>query len=658
MNFSQYLLSVFIALFLGTYIHAAPADSVQIIQDKTIEDSSKIDLLIDYAQRSTSRDQNTSEGLRALEAAEKIAYGSNNLAKVTKICRERGYIFQNLGNNDQAYDSYKRGYDISVKLNDTSLMVETAFKLGYLMNSTGQHRKELFYWKRLKELSNSESQAPIIDMLMGVCYYSMDDFERSEKLLEKSYKEFLENKHSWLPYSALSLSDLYVAQDRNAKGFQVLQSTYDLIKSDAGVGQTSLLELGLGKILNEQENYLEAREYLLKSREGIYKVYHNANKLDFNYQMYIAEKNLSNPTSALIYLENAYGLNDTLYRVGTKEKLIEMTEKYQAEKKELELIKQKKIAKEASIKRRESERVREWQFILFSVISILILLLAVLAYRRWRAAKKTNAIIEKQKLVVESAYSLLNEKNKEVMDSITYAKRIQNAILPSVSVLKENLGEHFIFYAPKDIVAGDFYWSVKVGDTVYFAVCDCTGHGVPGAMVSMMCHNALNRSVKEFQLTDTGQILDKTKENLQLDLDAQNKEVSDGMDIGLCKITANELQYSGAYIPLWLVSDGILTEVKGNKQPIGKFDHSSPFTSHTIDLKKGDTIYLSSDGFPDQFGGEKNKKYKTVNFKRLLGEIQELSIEDQHEHIMEEFSKWKGENEQLDDVCVLGYLHE
>lgn len=658
MKVTPNIFSLFICFLANVTAYAAPADSIKIIGNKTIEDSSKINLLIDYAQRITSREQNTSEGLRALETAEKIAYGSNNLAKVTKICEERGYIFQNLGNNDQAYDSYKRGYDISVKLNDTSLMMATAFKLGYLMNGTGQHKKELYYWKRLKKLNDVDKQKPIIDMLLGVCYYSLKDFERSEELLEQSHEVFFSKEHPWLPYSAVSLSDLYIAQGQNKKGLKVLLDTYNKIYENAGIGQLSLLELALGKIFNKEGNFQEARKYLLKSEEGVYKVYHNPNKLEFNYQMYIAEKNLNNPVSALVYLENAYGLNDTLYRVGTQEKLIEMTEKYQAEKKELELIKQKKIAKEASIKRRESERVREWQFILFSIISVLILLLAVLAYRRWRAARRSNAIIEKQKLDVESAYSQLNEKNQEVMDSITYAKRIQNAILPSKSVLKENLGEHFIFYAPKDIVAGDFYWSMRVGDTVYFAVCDCTGHGVPGAMVSMMCHNALNQSVKEFGLSDTGEILDQTRENLQRDLDAQNSEVADGMDIGLCRIQADELQFSGANIPLWLISDGDLTEIKGNKQPIGKFDHSKPFDSHTISLKKGDTVYLSSDGFPDQFGGEKNKKYKTVNFKQLLQEVHSLNIDDRRERIIDEFTQWKGENEQLDDVCVLGYNHE
>lgn len=651
-------MSLLICLVLSANLYAVSADSVKVIQNKPIEDTTKIDLLIDYVQRITSRDQNTSEALRALETAEEIAYQSDNIAHVTQICQERGYIYQNLGNSDQAYDCYKRGYDISVKLQDTSLMMETAFKLGYLMNGTEQHEKELFYWKIIQKLNTKEEQIPIIEMLLGSCYYSLNKFDLSEKLLVRSHEEFLRKEHPWLPYSTVSLSDLYAAQGKNAKAIKTLETTYDLIRDKSGIAQLSLLELALGKALNKQERYAEAREYLLRSKEGIYTVYHNPNKLEFNYQLYLAEKNLNNSTLALNYLERAYNLNDTLYRVGAQEKLIEMTEKYQAEKKELELIKQKKIAKEASIKRRESERVRQWQFILFSIISVLILLLAVLAYRRWRAAKKSKEIIEQQKQDVESAYSQLNEKNQEVMDSITYAKRIQTAILPSEATLNDYLGKHFIYYSPKDIVAGDFYWTMNIGDSVFFAVCDCTGHGVPGAMVSMMCHNALNRSVKEFGLTDTGSILDKTRETLQRDLDAQKNAVSDGMDIGLCKITGDELQFSGAYIPLWLISEGELTEIKGNKQPIGKFDHSTPFDTHVVSLKKGDTIYLSSDGFPDQFGGEKNKKYKSVNFKRFLQQIHHSGINEQHHQLADEFNSWKGENEQLDDVCVLGYVHD
>ncbi len=280
---------------------------------------------------------------------------------------------------------------------------------------------------------------------------------------------------------------------------------------------------------------------------------------------------------------------------------------------------------------------------------------------------------------------LLKASNDEIKASINYAKRIQEAILPSMALIKSNLPQSFIYYKPKDIVAGDFYWMHVLpqpngqnadGDVVLFAAADCTGHGVPGAMVSVVCNNALNQSVKEFGITQPNLILEKSRD-LVIETFAESIEnVQDGMDIAICALNTktNELQYAGANNPIWIVSNsmslsevkginfypfgegksGGLYEIKANKQPIGKCDLMNPFTNHSIRLNKGDTIYIFSDGYTDQFGGEKGKKFKSKPFKNLLLSINSNTLDEQRTLLDQHFEAWKGDLEQIDDVCIIG----
>jgi len=240
------------------------------------------------------------------------------------------------------------------------------------------------------------------------------------------------------------------------------------------------------------------------------------------------------------------------------------------------------------------------------------------------------------------------------MDSITYAKRIQSAILPPAKLVKEYLQDSFILYKPKDVVAGDFYWMEHRDGKVLFAAADCTGHGVPGAMVSVICNNALNRSVREHGLTKPGEILDKSREIVIQEFDKSDEDVRDGMDIALCSLDGNKVEYAGANNPLWLIRKGELIELKGDKQPIGKYAKEEPFNTYELDLEAGDTLYIFSDGYADQFGGTKGKKLKTANFKRLLVSIQDKPMKEQKEFIDTSFEEWRGDLEQIDDVCVIG----
>ena len=269
-------------------------------------------------------------------------------------------------------------------------------------------------------------------------------------------------------------------------------------------------------------------------------------------------------------------------------------------------------------------------------------------------AVKLQNIYKLQNQKIADQKKVIEEIHEEVQDSIRYAKRIQSAILPPDKLIHEFLPNSFVLYKPKDIVAGDFYWMERIGNRVLFAAADCTGHGVPGAMVSVVCNNGLNRSVREYGLTDPGEILDKTREIVIDEFEKSEEEVMDGMDIALCTLEGNTLKYAGANNPLWIIRNNEIIEFKANKQPIGKFDLAQPFQTHTIELLKGDSFYIFSDGFVDQFGGERGKKFKPANLKKALLSIQGENMTAQKPLLDKVFEEWKSELEQVDDVCMIG----
>lgn len=278
--------------------------------------------------------------------------------------------------------------------------------------------------------------------------------------------------------------------------------------------------------------------------------------------------------------------------------------------------------------------------------------------------KRAN-LEEQNNLELRKAYTIIEQKNSEILQSIDYAKRIQKTILPSNKLLKHYFHKHFIFYRPKDIVAGDFYWFKISATKMFFAVCDSTGHGVPGAFVSLVCYQALNRAVTEFNLQTPSLILDKVNE-LVVDAFSENEHeaINDGMDASLLMVDLqnNQLEWAGANNPLWIVNkvgeEVNFTELKGDKQPIGKFDFTQPFTNHHLPLIKGANYYLFSDGFADQFGGPDwmsgGKKYSRKRFKELVCSLAKGDVSQQEQLIEKAFLDWKSEADQIDDVLVAG----
>lgn len=270
-----------------------------------------------------------------------------------------------------------------------------------------------------------------------------------------------------------------------------------------------------------------------------------------------------------------------------------------------------------------------------------------------RIKTKTNKILKEKNAVIE-------EKNNDMVSSITYARRIQNSILPPKALMNELSGNLFVFYKPKDIVSGDFYWTYKAEDYLYLAVIDCTGHGVPGAFLSLVGKYSLDKSVKDDKRNNPTDIVDKMNTYVKTTLQQEkDNDLRDGMEVAFCKLNlkTNELQYAGANLSLMVIKNNELLEFKANKCTVGSVQEhvtEAPKT-HSIQLSPGDSFYMFSDGFADQIGGANNKKYKSVNLKKFIETSSQQEPQQQCKTISAELERWKGKNEQVDDVCVMGY---
>lgn len=410
-----------------------------------------------------------------------------------------------------------------------------------------------------------------------------------------------------------------------------------------------------GNILAKQGKYEEALDYLSKSKEIIGdNIYTREAKTLYDL---IGSLNFDqgNFRESAIGYRRLSRIKDTLYAIDNSKLTSELSEKYQTEKKELKI---ESLNKEKKIE--EEKRKNEEQKVLYLTLGALLLgVILIYSFISIKTKISDNKKIKAKNELIQLQKDLVEEKSKEILDSIQYAKRLQNAILPNIKLVKEHFADSFILFKPKDIVSGDFYWMETKGNLVMFAAADCTGHGVPGAMVSVVCANALNKSVNELSLMDPAEILNQTREFV---VDTFSKtgseEVKDGMDISLCvyNVDTNELKWSGANNPLWIIRQGTneIEAIAPNKQPIGAFENQSGFTSHSTKMSQGDAIYIFSDGYADQFGGERGKKLMSKNFKTIILGMQDQNMLEQKSSLDTVFEDWKGELDQLDDVCVIG----
>ncbi len=426
---------------------------------------------------------------------------------------------------------------------------------------------------------------------------------------------------------------------------------------------------GLGEIYTEEKKYAQALGALQKSNK-IARMLEARSEVSENYrslsEIYQARRMYR---EALNFHELYAGLKDSIFNEQSNERIEDMKAKYESEKKEreIDLLTKDNAIRELEMAKKDSDLKRQ-QLLIYGVIVgfVLLLILAFVLYNRNQLKQKANQELEARNRIIA-------KKNKQIMDSINYAQQIQEAILPSEKILARELKDHFIYYLPRDVVSGDFFWVDRVDNLVLVAAVDCTGHGVPGAFMSIIGYNQLNQAVKEHRLTEPAAILNEVNKGVTASLRQKAGEgVKDGMDIALCCLDPDrmKLQFAGAFNPLYLVRNRELTEIKANRFPIGIFleEEMKTFTNQTIDLEPGDQIYLFSDGYADQFGGPDNppgpltglsakpagKKFNYRRFKQLIVEISQHPMAQQHALLDQTLLDWRGSQEQIDDILVMG----
>ena len=590
-------------------------------------------------------------------------------------------LLRDIGAYEKALEASLKSAEIWEKHGTKKDLVNAYSGLGNSYNSIKDFKNSLKYRKKAVEIANEIGDPEIMIPVYINLAISLNISGENEKALEILHNAYdLSDKTGNLyskSYILANLGSTYFYQKDFEKAKQYWLECIEIRKSINDFKGTANVLSDLGSAEIELGNLNSAKGYLDESITMADKI--NARSIKSQSYALLAKlySKEGNYRLAFENLQKFNDLQDSLVSDNIKEQIAEMQAKYdtkQAQAKS-ELLEKEAALKDAELEKNEiaAEKKNQQMFFLIGGL-ILIVFLAAYLLQRFRVTRRRKGLIENQRNQISEAYRILEEKNSEIVDSITYAKRIQKAILPPDRLITKVLPNSFIFYQPKDIVAGDFYWierlisptaannispsgSHKGGEMVLFAAADCTGHGVPGAMVSVVCNHALNRAVREFGLNQPAHILEKARELVIEEFEKSEEDVKDGMDIALCSLSnGSKLHYAGANNPLWIVRSGRheIEEIKGDKQPIGKYHATADFTEHEISVQKGDIIYIFTDGFADQFGGEKGKKYKYKNFKKFLISICHLNMEQQAEAIHEEFERWKGNLEQLDDVCVIG----
>jgi serine phosphatase RsbU (regulator of sigma subunit) len=399
----------------------------------------------------------------------------------------------------------------------------------------------------------------------------------------------------------------------------------------------------MGYALMSQGKWNEAIPYYEKTFSSIKNadVYTPDNGLIYKELSECYEKT-GNYIKALSAYQQYAAITDSVRRKDNIQKATELTMNYEFDKKE-QVLKAEQKAKDAVT------HVQQLALIAGLVLSLIIIAGAIIGYRN---KQKANGLLKQQKEEIEV------QKNN-LTTSIQYAQRIQSAVFPTDQALSEYFPEHFILFKPLDIVSGDFYWCMQNRNEVFFAVGDCTGHGVPGAFMSILGITFLNEIVYKMSVCNTGELLDQLRKNVirTLHQAQNNNHTRDGMEIGFCRFDMKNklLQFAGAFRPMFLIRDNSLQHISGNNMPIGIYDEEKrSFTSNDILLRKDDVVYLFSDGYVDQIGGADRRTFKTNRFKELLLEIVSLPMNEQKRVLERRINEWRGDIEQIDDILVAG----
>lgn len=615
------------------------------------------------------------EAIKCFEAGMKLLEKLDDLELEANIYAHIGDVYSKIGDYDKASKYYRDALQNAEKLGDTALIAGNYNNIAVVYQDQNEFDLALKYLTKSYEMHKAIGNSfgvSVVSINIGVLHSDRGDHKEAIKRWNESLA-FLSSSGELHTLATVhnNLGMSHWALNNNSKAIEHLNKALDIRSTINDMPGVSSSSRNLGKIYMDQAKYSAALDMFNKAYRIAEQINAKIELRDAAFELYQYYDTRKQAKEALSYYKLYVSTRDSIKSEANQKEVIRQEYKYQYEKQatadsiksaEKGKVKDAQLAAERAESRRneiEANQQKEQKYYLYGGLA-LALLFGGFIFNRFRVTSKQKGIIEEQKSKVDEAYNELEEKNTEILDSINYAKRIQSAILPPHKLVKEYLKQSFVLYKPKDIVAGDFYWMEQKDGKILFAAADCTGHGVPGAMVSVVCNNGLNRSVREHGLTNPGKILDKTREIVIREFEKSEEDVKDGMDIALCSLSGAEgkqvLEYAGAHNPLWIIRAGAkdVEEIKANKQPIGKYDGPLPYTSHRIELNEGDSFYIFSDGYVDQFGGDKGKKLKSKNFKELLLSIQAEDMERQKVLIDEAFEKWKGGFEQLDDVCVIG----
>lgn len=575
--------------------------------------------------------------LQSLELFNKIQYKSGFARAMNNI----GLLYNEQKDYSKALEYYRNALVIAQALNDKILLAASYNNIGMVYIDKANYKTALDYMQKSldieQEMGNIEG---IIESFINIGL--VHDYEGELQQAEKYYQE------------ALTLAIQHKIHRLQLHAYGNLGQLYTELKKYDKAREFITRSLKMAKEVNSRIDIRYAYHYLyeLDSTVG------NYSSAFFNYKNYIAYRDSLVSEQSLLEMKK----RDEIFRMNMK-----ITADSVKTATFNNIMKSQLAAQTVKIK---SEK--RFRYLLSAGIFILLILGGVI-YNRLVYIRKQKTVIEEKNALVQEQNIRVEAKNKEILDSIQYAKTLQNAILPPLNLFRSYFPDSFVIYIPKDIVAGDFYWLESSDNSTFLAVGDCTGHGVPGAMVSVVCSNALNSAIKEHHLTEPGLILDKTREMVIDTFDKSTAKVRDGMDITLLSLSTDfTLKWSGANIPLWVFNkqrknypdaanvfdEKVGFELKPDIYPIGFYYDSKPYKTHTFSLEPGDTVYLFSDGFADQFGGKVKvggKKLKSINFMKLLASLQDISMQQQRAEILAFFQEWKGDYEQIDDVCVIGF---
>jgi len=628
----RHLITFFILLGFCRFVvgQNREADSMRNVLKAEKEDTNKVKTLIALSnelERRGEYDTSITYAGSAITLAENLA--SSSSSDIVRACKKGiakaynniGIVYDEQANYPKALDYYFKALNMEEEVGDKDRQADVTGNIGIVYKEQGDNTKALkYYFEALKikeEVGDKKGQARATGNI-GNAYYDLGDYPKALEYFLKALKMAEESGYKkGQAINTGNIGNIYKVQGDYPKAleyyFKSLNMAEELDNKQLqanNTGNIGELYLRIGKF-KESEEYLK-KTIVLDSIVGYRNELGDCEEIIS--QLY---DTTGRSKLALTWYKKAMVLKDTLFNIDKNKAITRKEMTYEFEK------------KEAAEKAEQDKKDAQQRIIIWSVVGGLILVL-VFAGFIFRSLRITN----RQKQDIERKNQVIEEKNKDILDSITYAKRLQDAILPPISFIRQYLPESFVLYKPKDIVAGDFYWmwsettsrqssSGEIPEkVVLIAAADSTGHGVPGAMVSVVCSNALNRTVKEFKITETGKILDKVRELVLETFEKSENNVQDGMDISLASLTPSDrgilLQWSGAFNSLWYISNREGIEIPADKQPIGKVDKPLPFTTYNLNLQKGDIVYLFTDGYADQFGGPKGKKFKYKQLQELL----------------------------------------